>query len=65
MIRLLGAGVLGDGLGAFGHGVLDQLSGQKETAVCLDLSARDGGATVVVRQTGGRGAPRCRARTSS
>lgn len=49
--RLLGRGVLGDGLGAFRHGVLGQLSGQQETDGRLDLAARDGRATVVVGQT--------------
>ena len=35
---LLGAGVLGDGLGALRHGVLSQLSRQKEADSSLDLS---------------------------
>ena len=39
---LLGAGVLGHSLGSLGHGVLGQLSGQKETDGSLDLSAGDG-----------------------
>ncbi len=39
---LLGARVLGDGLGAFADGVLGQLTGQKETHSGLDLSAGDG-----------------------
>jgi len=50
--RLLGAGVLGDSLGSLRHGVLGQLSGQKQTNSSLDLSAGDGGAAVVVSQTG-------------
>ena len=50
--HLLGAGVLGDGLGAFRHGVLGQLSGQKETDGRLDFPGRDGRAFVVVGQTG-------------
>jgi len=49
---LLGAGVLGDGLGTFRDGVLGQLSGQKETDGRLDFAARDGRALVVVSQTG-------------
>jgi hypothetical protein len=48
--RLLGAGVLGDGLGALRDGVLGQLSRQEETDGGLDLPGRDGGALVVVRQ---------------
>ena len=35
--RLLGAGVLGDGLGPLGHGVLGQLAGQQEAHRRLDL----------------------------
>jgi hypothetical protein len=49
--RSLGARVLGDGLGALADGVLGQLSGQQETHGSLDLSRRDGRATVVVSQT--------------
>ena len=49
---LLGAGVLGHGLGALRHGVLGQLSWQQETDSGLDLSAGDGGAAVVVGKTG-------------
>ena len=52
---LLGAGVLGDGFGSLRHSVLGQLTGQEETDGSLDLSAGDGGATVVVGQTGGLG----------
>ena len=48
---LLGAGVLGDGLGALRHGVLGQLSGQEQTDSGLDLSAGDGGPAVVVSKT--------------
>ena len=50
--HLLGAGVLGDGLCAFRHGVLGQLSGQKQTDGRLDFPGRDGRAFVVVGQTG-------------
>ena len=53
--RLLAAGVLGDGLGSLAHGVLGQLTGQKETDGGLDLPAGDGGPPVVVGQTGGLG----------
>ena len=35
---LLGAGVLGDGLGPLGHSVLGQLAGQQEADRGLDLS---------------------------
>ena len=49
---LLAAGVLGDGLGALRHGVLGQLTGEKETHSGLDLAAGDGGALVVVSQAG-------------
>ena len=50
--NLLGAGVLGDGLGAFRDGVLGQLSGEKKTDGRLDFAARDGRPLVVVGQTG-------------
>ena len=53
--RLLGAGVLGDGLGALRHGVLGQLTGEEETDGGLNLPAGDGRATVVVGQTRGLG----------
>ena len=49
--NLLGAGVLGDSLGAFRDGVFGQFTGQKETDGRLDLAARDGRALVVVGQT--------------
>nr|XP_025746799.1 uncharacterized protein LOC112838222 [Callorhinus ursinus] len=48
----LGAGVLGDGLGALGHGVLGQLPGQQQAHGRLDLPGRDGRALVVMRQAG-------------
>ena len=51
--RLLGAGVLGHGLGALGHGVLGQLPGQQQADGGLDLPGGDGGALVVLRQAGG------------
>lgn len=50
--RLLGAGVLGDSLGALGHRVLCQLTRQQEPDSSLDLSARDGRTLVVVGQAG-------------
>ena len=49
---LLAAGVLGDGLGALRHGVLGQLTRQKQTDSGLDFSAGDGGPLVVVGQPG-------------
>ena len=49
---LLGAGVLGDCLGAFRHGVFGQLTGQKQTDGRLDFPARDGRPLVVVGKTG-------------
>nr|XP_055178577.1 uncharacterized protein LOC129507857 [Nyctereutes procyonoides] len=48
--HILGAGVLGDGLGALGHGVLGQLPGQQQAHGRLDLPGRDGRALVVMRQ---------------
>ena len=51
-IYLLGAGVLGDGLGALRDGVLSQLSGEEEPHRSLDLPGGDGGPLVVVSQTG-------------
>jgi hypothetical protein len=49
--NLLGAGVLGDCLGAFRHGVLGQLTGQKQTDGRLDFPASDGRTLVVVGKT--------------
>ena len=37
--KLRGPGVLGDGLGSLGDGVLGQLSGQEETDGSLDLAS--------------------------
>ncbi|XP_052012575.1 uncharacterized protein LOC127664554 [Apodemus sylvaticus] len=48
--RSLGAGVLGDSLGALGHGVLGQFPGQQQAHGRLDLPGRDGRALVVMRQ---------------
>ena len=50
---LLGAGVLGDGLGALRDGVLGQLSGQEEPDGGLDLPGGDGGPLVVVGELAG------------
>ncbi len=47
---LFGAGVLGHGLGALGHGVLGQLAGQQQADGGLDLPGSDGGSLVVMRQ---------------
>lgn len=52
---LLRRGVLRHGLGAFGHGVLRQFSGQKKPNGGLDLAARDRRSLVVVSQTRGLG----------
>lgn len=49
---LLAAGVLGDGLGALTDGVLGQLTGEEEADRGLDLPTGDGGALVVVGQSG-------------
>ena len=53
--NLLGAGVLGDGLGSLGDGVLGQFSGQEEPDSGLDLPGGDGGPLVVVGQAGSFG----------
>ena len=52
---LLGAGVLGDGLGALRDGVLGELTGEEEPDRGLDLARGDGGPLVVVSQTAGLG----------
>ncbi len=52
---LLGAGVLGDGLGSLRHGVLGELTRQEKTDSGLDLSGGDGGTPVVVGKAGGLG----------
>ena len=51
--NLLGAGVLGDGLGALRDGVLGQFTGEEEPDGGLDLPRGDGGPLVVVSQTAG------------
>ena len=42
-VQLLGAGVLGDGLSALGHGVLGELPGQHQAHGGLDLPGGDRG----------------------
>lgn len=54
-IILLGAGVLGDGFGTFGDGVLGQFTGQEETYGGLNLPAGDGRTFVVVGEAGSFG----------
>lgn len=49
--RLLRAGVLGDGFGAFADGVLGELAWQQKSDGSLDFPARDGGPLVVVGET--------------
>ena len=46
-------GVLGDGLGALGHGVLDELSGEGEAHGGLDLAGREGALLVVAHELAG------------
>ena len=53
--RLLGGGVLGDGLGAFRHGVLGELAGEDEADGGLDLAAGERGLLVVAAQLAGLG----------
>ena len=53
--NLLGAGVLGDGLGTFRDGVFGQFSGEEEPDSSLDLPGSDGGPLVVVGQFGSLG----------
>ena len=54
-LNLLGAGVLGDGLGSLRDGVFGQLSGEEETDSSLDFPGGDGGPLVVVGQTASLG----------
>ena len=51
-MNLLGAGVLGDSLGAFRDGVFGQFTGEEEPDGSLDLPGGDGGPLVVVGQAG-------------
>jgi len=53
VMNLLAAGVLGHSLGSLRHSVLGQLTREQETDSSLDFTAGDGGAVVVVGQTGG------------
>ena len=50
---LLGAGVLGDGLGSLRDGVLGELTWQEEPDSGLDLPGGDGGPLVVVGELAG------------
>jgi hypothetical protein len=52
---LLGAGVLGDGLGALRHGVLGELARQDQADGGLHFAAGDGALLVVLGQTGSFG----------
>merc|ERR1719411_1896740 len=53
--NLLGAGVLGDGLGTFRDGMFGQFTGQQKPDGGLDLPGGDGGSLVVVSKTGSFG----------
>ena len=48
---LLGAGVLGDGLGSLRDGMFGQFSREEETDSSLDFPGGDGGPLVVVGET--------------
>lgn len=48
----LGASVLGDSFGALGHSVLGELPWEQQAHGGLHLTARDGRAFVVLRQSG-------------
>merc|ERR1711990_626809 len=48
-----GRGVLGDGLGAFGDGVLGELTGEEEADSSLHLSAGESVLLVVADEAGG------------
>ena len=54
-VGLLGAGVLGDSLGALRDGMLGELSRQEEPDGSLDFSGGDGGPLVVVSKLAGLG----------
>uniref|UniRef100_A0A914XHZ6 Uncharacterized protein n=1 Tax=Plectus sambesii TaxID=2011161 RepID=A0A914XHZ6_9BILA len=56
---LLGAGVLGHGLGAFRHGVLGELAGEDESDGGLHLAAGDGALLVVLGKTRRLGGDAC------
>ena len=53
--QLLGAGVLGDSLGALRDGVLGELTREEEPDSGLDLAGGDGGPLVVVSESAGLG----------
>ena len=55
-MNLFGGGVLGDGLGALGDGVLGQLSGKEKSDGSLHFSRGDGRPLVVVGEAGSFGA---------
>ena len=46
-------GELGDGLGALGHGVLGELTGERQAHGGLDLAGGEGGLLVVAAELGG------------
>ena len=52
-IGLLGASVLGDGLGTLRDGMFGQFTGEEEPDSSLDLPGGDGGSLVVVSKTAG------------
>ena len=52
-INLLGAGILGDSLGALRDGVLGELNREEEPDSSLDLTRGDGGPLVVVSESAG------------
>ena len=52
---LLGGSVLGDGLGAFGDGVLGELQWKEDVDSGLDFAGRDRGLGVVLGELGGFG----------
>ena len=49
----MGAGVLGDGLGSFGNGVLGELTGEEESDGGLDLAGGESVLLVVSDKSGG------------
>ena len=53
MLSLLGAGVLGDGLGSLRDCVLGKFTGQEEPDCSLDFPGGDGGPLVVVGKLAG------------
>ena len=55
MRKLLGAGVLGDGFGTFGNGVLGQFTWKQQPDGGLDFSRADGAPLVVMGQSGSFG----------